>query len=168
MSRSKELGYEEVDSDGVLFVFKSDFGFLVSLKELVQTDPIAIAEKVYENDPESIRNVLVTSFVSEADCDADSLSSDAKREIIEGFITKHGLQECSILAQHMLSYAMIGTIKKKRIDQNQTIGSMISGLLFSRWKNFKNHALLWVYIAAISGIFVCASSKLYMPLIALN
>lgn len=167
MSNSKRQGYEEVDSDGVLYLFKADFGFLASLQELTGSKLFTIAEEIPAGDPEVIRDVLVSSLVKKSGDDVDELSIDSKRELIEDFITRHGLQECSILANHMMSNAMIGDLKKNQIDRHQSIQSLMNHFVISRSTIFKNHAYLWGYLALIFGTYQCISIKLLeMPIVS--
>ena len=163
MSHNKEQGYEEVQSNDQLFVFKADFAFLVSLKQSSGVDAMSIAELVNDQDPESIRDVLIASLYRRSGVDADEIGNEEKITIIEQFFSDHGLQECLILAQHLLSYAMIGNIKKKQIQNNQSITSMIDSLLFSRFESFKSHLRLWVYVGSISGLCVCMTIRIWLP-----
>ena len=166
MSNNKLQGYEEVDHNGQLYLFKADFGFLARLKETTGRFVFTIAEELPAGDPDMVRDVLVCSLVKRAGDDCDDLSVEAKRDLIEEFITEHGLQECTMLANHMMTNSMIGSIKKNKIDRHQTIMGLMESLMISRSQIFRNHALLWVYVATISGICACLSIKLLNPLIA--
>ena len=168
MSRNKLQGYEEVDINGELFIFKGDFGFLVTLKEISEIDPIFISENVINLDPISVRNVLISSLCKKGGIDTEDLSIEDQYKIVEEMITDFGLQECGILAQHLLSHAMLGDIKKNALDSHQNVQSLLNNLVVSRSKIFKNHALLWMYLLGIFGIYQCMSIKLSGMLIALN
>lgn len=153
MSHNKHEGYEEVESNGRLFLFKADFGFLVSLKELFSVDPFIVCNTLFSGNCEPIytRNVLIASLQGE-----ENASIADKTLIIEELITIHGMQECWILAQHLLSHAMIGSKKKSQIMANQNLTS----ILVSRSRSLKNHVLLWVYLFVISMVCQCISIKL--------
>ena len=161
MPRNKLQGFEEVDSNGTLFVFRGNFGFIAEVKELTGKNAFALAETVPEGDAEDIRDVLISSLVRYAKEGTDDLTAENKRDLIEQFITDHGLQECSILANHMLTNAMVGELKKNALDRHQNVQSLLNSLMISRSKIFKNHASLWAYLAAIFGIYQCLSIKLF-------
>jgi len=160
MSRNKAQGFEEVNSGDELYIFKGDFGFLMSLKEMSPVDPIAIAEHVAHLDPEHIRNVLMASLRKRDNIESDDMAEEDIQATIEDLITRHGLQECGILAQHILSHAMIGDLKKNALDRHENVQSLLNDLVVSRSKSFRNHALLWGYSLMIFGIFQCMSIKL--------
>ena len=165
MPRNKLQGYEEVDSNGVLFVFRGNFGFVAAVKELTGKNVFSLTETIPGGDVEDIRDVLIASLVKRAGDDAEDLTAENKQEIIEQFITDHGLQECSILANHMLTNAMVGSLKKNKLDRHQSVQSLLNSLMISRSKIFKNHALLWAYLLAIFGVYQCLSIKLFeMPI----
>lgn len=158
MSHNKRRGYEEVDSEGVKYLFKADFSFLDSLRDVTCKSLFTVSQLVHDGDPQSIRDVLCCSIVNDN-------SLEVNKELCEEFITKHGLQECNILANTMMANSMLGDIKKKQISTNQKVSSLIDGLLISRSKIFKNHVLLWVYVSLISGVSTCLTIKYYGLLI---
>ena len=165
MSHSKLQGYEDVDVDGVCYVFKSDFSFLAELKQVTGVDPLQIYQRFAEDegDPDLVRDVLRCSLVS---ISGKEVEPEKRQSIAEDLITLKGLQETVILAQYLLSYAMIGDKKKSQMrtmEQNQTI---LDALSPSPWKNSRNHLLLWGYVALISGLCACLNFKLYGLLIA--
>ena len=168
MSRNKLQGYEEVDINGELYLFKGDFGFLATLAEISEINPIAISENVINLDPISVRNVLISSLHKKGDIKSDDLTVEDQYRIIEEMITDFGLQECGILAQHLLSHAMIGDLKKNTLDNHKSVQSLMNSLIVSRSKIFRNHALLWMYILVIFGTYVCMSIKFLGVPIVLN
>lgn len=160
MSKNKAQGYETVDSEGQLYVFRGNFGFLEKVKELTGRGVFDVVDSVAKGDPEDVRDVLCASLVKIAADDADEMEDEQKRKTIEEFITKHGFQECNILANHMFTRSMVGDIKKNQIDQHKTVTSLIDHLMTSRLKRFRNHVALWVYMAMISGICVWVNIKI--------
>ena len=159
MPRNKLQGFEEVDSNGVLFVFRGNFGFVAAVKELTGKSVFSLVETIPEGDAGDVKDVLIASLVKRAGDNADDLTPDDKAEIIEQFITDHGFQECCILANHMLTNAMVGNLKKNKLDKHQNVQSLLNSLMISRSKIFKNHAVLWAYLAVIFGIYQCLSIK---------
>ena len=168
MSRNKLQGYEEVYINEELYIFKGNFSFLATLKEISEIDPISISESVNILDPISVRNVLIASLCKKGSIDADDLSIESQYKIIEEMITDYGLQECGILAQYLLSHAMLGDIKKNALDKHQNINSLLNNLVLSRSKIFKNHAFLWAYLLVIFGIYQCMTIKFLGALIVSN
>ena len=168
MSRNKLQGYEKVYINEELYIFKGDFSFLATLAEISEVNPIVISENVINLDPVSVRNVLIASLHKKGDIDSDDLPTEDQNKIIEEMITDFGLQECGILAQHLLSHAMLGDLKKNALENHQSMNSLLNNFVVSRSKIFKNHALLWTYLLVIFGTYVCMSIKFLGVPIALN
>ncbi|MCK5641225.1 MAG: hypothetical protein KAJ19_10520 [Gammaproteobacteria bacterium] len=164
MSRNKLMGYEEVDVDGKIHIFKADFSFLVDVKHDSGIDPISIYNRFEsgEGDAELVLSVLTCSLVSISGVD---VIPEDREKICKDLITLKGLQESVILCRYMMSYAMIGDKKKSQILNMEKTQLLIDKLQPSPLKNLKNHLLLWAYVTLISGICACFSIKLLAPLI---
>ena len=100
--------------------------------------------------PEMIKDVIECSLTHVNNEEVN----DAKRhkvavEIIERF----GIQEASALARDMISRAMIGDIKKKSLEENLKLQSLMDQLFpNSKLSHFWSRGLLWVMTAALSGV----------------
>jgi len=158
---NKREGYESVDVGGVDHLFKADFSFLAELKEEAKADPMDIFSGFASgaSDPILVRAVLVSSLVSIA---GNELVDADKRNAIEKMITEYGLQEAWILAQHMLSYAMIGSIKKSHLGSLEKMNQALGGSL---WMNSSSRLFRWGFPLAIFGGLVCSSTSLSVLLI---
>ena len=165
MSHNKLMGYEDVDVDGVIYVFRSTFGFLAELAEMSGIDPILIHTRFSndEGDPKLVLAVLACSIVSISDA---KVKPEDREKLCEELINLKGLQESAILCRHILTYAMIGDKKKSQILSMEATQQIIDSLQPSHLKSFRNHLLLWGYVALIFGIYACMNFKLLELLIA--
>ena len=161
---NKREGYESVDVDGVDHLFKADFAFLAELKDVAKEDPFRIYSTFAtgEGDPDTVRSVLIASLVS---VDGVNAPDNIRQETIEDLITRFGLQEAWILAQHLLSYAMIGSIKKSRLGDLEKMTQSLGGL---NWVSLKSLQSRWALPLMIFGGSVCISTSLSALLIWLK
>lgn len=161
---NKREGYESVDVGGVDHMFKADFAFLAELKDEAKEDPMRLFASFAtgESDPNMVRAVLVSSIVS---VDGVALPDNIRQEVIEELITRYGLQEAWILAQHLLSYAMIGSIKKSRLGDLEKMTQSLGGL---SWLSLKSLQSRWALPLVIFGASVCISTSLSVLLIWLS
>ena len=152
------MGYEEVEVDGKIHVFKSDFDFLVDVKHASGIDPISIYNRFEsdEGDAELVLSVLTCSLVSISGVD---VIPEDREKICKDLITLKGLQEAVILCRYMMSYAMIGDKKKSQILSMEKTQLLIDQLQPSPLRNLKNHLLLWGYVMLLSGLCVCFNIK---------
>lgn len=140
---------EETFKDGSRTLrFVADYGFLVSVSSIGR-DAARIYIDLSEGtiDPECVRDILV--------CSVADFEDDEKSSLIEDLITRYGLQECAIMAQIMLSHAMIGDVKKRNLAKGEAIQSLTNQLIPSRSKNFAKVGLLWAACCATSTLAVC-------------
>lgn len=153
---NRREGYEAVEVDGSDYLFKADFAFLAELKDESEVDPMVIfsAFASGESDPLLVRAVLISSIEA---VDGLPLVDSDKRVIIENMITLYGLQEAWILAQHMLSYSMIGSVKKSQLGNLEKMAQVLGG---SHWMNSKNLLSRWALPLTIIGVSVCISISL--------
>lgn len=160
MSSNKYLGYDECECDGKTYTFKVDYNFLAELKEYGSTDCMVIynAFCAGEADPVYIRNVLICSIRT---IENSAVNDSDKQQVCEDLITLNGLQEAWMLAQHLLAYSMIGSIKKYLLRKQENIQEIVNSLSPFRFANLKNQLLLWVYLLLISGVCACINFKLF-------
>jgi len=163
---SKYTGHEEIIVDDDLFLFKSDFSFLAALKETAGIDPLQLFAQFSANDadPELVCNVLECSIL---ECNGETIDPNERRAICEELITANGLQECWVLAQHLLSYGMLGDIKKRAARRHGTTQELLEGigLSGSRSTIAIKQLLLWAYLLLISGTCALLNFKIYERLI---
>ena len=158
------MGFEDVDVDGKIYVFRSNFDFLVEVKADSGVDPMMIFNRFEsdEADPLLVLSVLTCSLVS---ISGVPVIPDDREKICKDIVDLKGLQEAVILCRHLMSYAMIGDKKKSQILNLEQTQMLLDQLLPSPLKNFRNHLLLWGYVMLISGICVCINIKWLAPLI---
>lgn len=103
-----------------------------------------------ELNPLYIKDVIECSLVKVNNEEVNE--AQRKKTAIE-IVERFGLQECSILAREMVSRAMIGEIKKKSLEENLKLKTMMNQLFPSSKLNlFTPLGLLWVTIAIASGV----------------
>jgi len=159
---SKYTGHEEVIVDDDLFLFKADFSFLASLKETAGVDPLQIFSQFSHDqaDPELVCNVLECSILEK---NGQAIDPTERRTMCEQLITANGLQECWALAQHLLSYGMLGDVKKRaarRLLTTQEIREAI-GLSGSPLMIVIKQLSVWAYLLLISGACALLNFKIY-------
>lgn len=155
---NKLKGLEEVDVNGCTYIFQGNFEFLAILQHTHGVDPMHAYSTLAsgEGDPKLIRDVLTASLFSKA---GKEISGAKRGEVVEELITLHGLQETCILAQHMLSYGMIGAVKKSRLGQPLPI---LEGLI---WPSLKSRLYRWGVLLILFGSSVCISTSLSVMLL---
>ena len=141
------------------YLFKSNFDYLVRLKQSSSEDPMIIFTKLMNNecDPELVLHSLVCGLHS---IDGVEIAPSDKEFICKNIINTYGYGEAGIAAQALLSYAMIGSKKKSKIDLKQETLNILDSFNLFQLKNLKKRLLLWVLFLLISGLCVCMISKL--------
>ena len=111
MLSNKHLGIERISCDKDEYTFKADFSF-VSLLEQNVADPLVIYEEFASGgcSPERIKEVMSCSILTKNGKDISNVESE-----IEELITRNGLQDCLHLSTLLLSYAIIGDVKKSKL-----------------------------------------------------
>lgn len=162
MATNKKIGIIDVECESDLYVFKSDFSFLASLKQSAR-DPMEIYTDFCDGkiDPETVKSVMLASVKSKNGEHVKDISNE-----IELLITRNGLQECWSLCRHLLAYAMIGDVKKSELRKLKP--SRLSRIITEPFllESLKNRRLLWIYHILISGVCACTSISLYVLLSA--
>lgn len=134
--------------NGDSYKFGGTFGFIrkVALKG---RDPVYLYDDLTTGllPPDHILNILSCSLEQ---VNGDDVTSNHD-EIIEKFIEAAGLQESSFVARIMLSHAMIGSVKKKKIREKDQIQGMQL-----KTKNFlsRNSKRLGLSLVATSLILI--------------
>lgn len=168
MSANKYKGELEIDPGSELevegsknkkYLFKSNFDYLVRLKETSGEDPMVIFTKLMNCEcvPQLVLDAMVCGLHS---IEGEEVKPSDKEIICQNIITKFGYEEGSVIAQALLSYAMIGSKKKSKIDLKQETLDILDSFNLFQLKNLKKRLLLWVLFLLISGICVCMISKL--------
>jgi len=165
---NKYEGEETVEVGKDVYLCKVDFRFLVELKEMAGMDPAAIFTNLNSGDcdPDQIKSVVVCALRSENGKSIEA--EEEKKDIAENIIAGYGLQECWLLSQHLLSYAMIGEISKMKLqslDRKRKFLELVSPF---QSENLKNLLLLWGWHLLIFGLSACFSFSLFVWLISKN
>jgi hypothetical protein len=127
---------------------------MATLKDREGVDPLQALQIISEEcDPETVRAVLAACAV---DPDQD----------IEGHLDRIGLQEGLIVAQRLLTYGLIGDLKKSRLRDLEDLRSEIQILMEggSRSTSSKSRLSSWGWRLLIFGTFACTSINLFVTL----
>jgi len=161
---NKCLGIEEILCDEDKYQFKADFNFTSTLEQQVG-DPMLIYEELASGkcSPETIKGIMTCSLKSKNGVDVSNIDKE-----VEDLITRNGLQDCMFLSNLLLSYAIIGDLKKSELRKLEP--SKLTKLITEPFKleSSKNRRLLWVYHLVISTICVCISFSLFALLFVYN
>ena len=89
----------------------------------------------------TISNILAASLQSK---DAVNVLETDKAEIIKSIIDRYGLQEAGIIARMMLSYSMVGSVKKHQMDRDEITKGLMSQIIGSESMSLKKRGLVWM------------------------
>lgn len=149
---------EEIVIDGENeIVFTADYGFLAAVNSYGKDVSIIYSELNQGlMNPVDVRNVLYSGLPRD---------SSEKIDFIEGLISKHGLQQCSIVAFSLMVYGMIGDAKKSAIERQEEIETALVSLTGSPSKSLKRVGCLWMAQLTILTLLACSISKFLDPCI---
>lgn len=144
---------EEIFKDGDDDIrFVADFGFLVSVSSYGRDVSLVFADiSSGLMPPEDVRNVLVSALVD--------VEESKRPAFIEGLIGKYGILECSSMAYTILCHAMIGDVKKSRVDRGELAQALLTELLPTRSTNIIKLGSLWAAVCLISTGLTCLIFK---------
>lgn len=79
----------------------------------------------------------------------------SKSGTIKQIIEKYGLQEAAMIARMMLSYAMVGSVKKHQMDREEMIKGMMSLIIGSESMSLKKRGCVWMVHWISSALLAC-------------
>ena len=100
----------------------------------------------------TISNILAASLQSK---DAVDVLETDKSELIKSIIDRYGLQEAGIIARMMLSYSMVGSVKKHQMDRDEIIKGLMSQIIGSESMSLKKRGLVWMALWGFSVLQTC-------------
>lgn len=135
----------------------ADFGFLTAVNSHGHEVSKAYVDlSSGDISPIVVRDVLACAMVDIDDCQA----------FAESIIEEYGLQECAIMAQIMLSHAMIGDAKKRSIAKREAMASVLDQMIPSQSTSLRKAGLLWAACFVISTAAACMTTSALSLLIA--
>ncbi len=87
--------------------------------------------------------------------DKAEVNETSKEDIAKSIIERHGLQEAAMICQLMMTYAMVGSIKKSQINKDEIITGMMDQIIGSELMSLKNRGLLWMAHWVSSAVAAC-------------
>lgn len=147
MNRQRECEEIVTDKDaGKSYRFAGTFNFIRMLS-LAGRDPSFIFADLADGllPPDEIKNVI--KFAIE-ELNGEIVADEDREAIAIEFIERAGLTDASLIARIMMSHAMVGTIKKKQLLQQEAIQAIFKSS-HSRWRIFASIGLLWVGSLAV-------------------
>ena len=100
----------------------------------------------------TISDVLSSSMHTKND--AKVLETD-KADLVKSIIDRYGLQEAAMIARLMLSYAMVGSIKKHQLDRGEMLSGLMSQITDSKSMSLKRRGLVWTALCTFFIVQVC-------------
>lgn len=79
----------------------------------------------------------------------------SKIDTVKTIIEKYGLQEAAMIARMMLSYAMVGSVKKHQMDRDEMIQGMMSQIIGSQSMSLKKRGFVWMALSVYSVFLAC-------------
>jgi len=101
---------------------------------------------------EAIKNVLAASLHTK---DAAEVLETDKPDLIESIIDRHGLQEAAMIARMMLSYSMVGSLKKQQLDRSEITKGIMSQVIGSESMSLRKRGLVWMGLWSFSILQTC-------------
>ena len=140
---------EEVFDDGGKEIrLVADFGFLVAINSTCRDVAYIYADISAGLFPaEESREILSCAMID--------VPVDERKAKAEDLITRYGLQECSAVAQIMLSHAMIGDVKKRGAARAEVVRGLVEQMIPSQSENLRRAGLLWAAIFFSSTALAC-------------
>ena len=159
----KRFNQAEFEDDGVTIVFSADFGAARQINELGRDLSLIFIDLENGLFPvEDIRSVLISCLESVG---GQEKIEGEKESYIEYIISKHGIQECSIVARLLLSHALLGDKKKLQTLRAGEVREVIMNLIPSQSKNLLLVGLFLAATSLISTGLVCVIFKFFGNLI---
>ena len=94
---------------------------------------------------EDIKNVLCCACVD----------VDNPDDLIIELINKYGIQECAVMARLLLTHAMIGDVKKLKMDRGEAVRLAMENFINTPSTSLKKVMSLWAGMCAASTALVC-------------
>lgn len=144
---------EIVTGNGKSYRFAGSFAFAETLS-LCGRDVVLIYSDLTLGilPPTDIKNAIKCAMM---EVDGEAVK-DADREALAiEFLEDFGLQECSALSRLLISHAIIGDIKKKRLGTKMEMVGMVEKLSLSRSMISKRAGWRWIAICLILALLAC-------------
>lgn len=145
---------EVVTGNGHSYLFAGTFGNVEAVSFACDADPGEVMRRLYDGEtpPGDIRSVILCCMEER---DNEPVTEHNREEYALEFIEDMGLQDASALAQHLLSFALIGDVKKKQIASAAAIRGMLWRLNPSTLMGFAALGSLWAATTIASALLVC-------------
>lgn len=147
---------EVVTGNGKTYRFSGTIGNIEKLSFL-SGDPSKIFVELSDGamPPTHIKNIITCTM---CEVDNTSISELDLSDTVADFINDFGLQDCAYLCRMLLNHALIGDVKKKRIEKQQKIQKAKKFLTF-RLPQLKRPGLSWAAVLMIFVISACTIIK---------
>jgi hypothetical protein len=148
---------EVVGGDGHSYRFAGTFGNIEAVS-FVCGDPGALYTRLIDGElpPGDIRSVVLCCM---EECDGVPVDSTTREQLADRFVESFGLQDCSLLARHLLGYGLIGDVKKKQIEQQSAIAGLLRTRNPSTLRASVVLGLLWAVTSGTSVLLACLIMK---------
>lgn len=160
MNRQRE--FEEIvkiPDTGRTFRLAATWGFVRELS-LSGEDLSIVYNELVEGllPPVKIKDVIKFALI---EADGKEITGDDRESAAIEILEDGGLIDSSLLARHLIGHIVLGRVKKKQLQNNETVNSITKDLQKtlgrSRWKTFMLLGLLWAAPLLISITALCMS-----------
>lgn len=144
---------ETVTGNGHRYVFSGTFDN-IEAASFVCGDPGDLMRRLCDEElpPADLRSIILCCMDER---DGAPVSANDREQYAVEFVEDFGLQDCALLAKHLLSYGLIGDVKKKQIELSETVRGLIRSPNRSTLKAFAALGLLWAVTCVTSAALVC-------------
>lgn len=147
---------EVVGGNGKQYRFAGTFGNIEAASFLCG-DPAEVFLELAEGatPPTTIRSIILCCI---EDVDGEPVTDNTRDDFATEFVEDFGLQDCSLLARHLLTHAIVGNVKKKQIDRGEKLEGLrrklrLSILTASGRRGWSLAALLLILAGLACTIF---------------
>lgn len=144
---------EAVSGNGHNYLFAGTFGNIEAVS-FVCGDPGQLMARLCENElpPADIRSVMLCCVEER---DGKPVTQQDREDVADEVVESFGLQDCSLLAQHLLGYGLIGDVKKKQIERHEAVAGMARKFSPSTLTGFALLGSLWAVTCVSSAALAC-------------
>ena len=156
----KRRACEEVCSgNGHEYLFSGTIGN-IEAASFVAGDPAQLYSDLNDGKlpPTKVRAVITCCMIEVDGKPVVDLDLEAEAK---AFMDDFGLQDCSYMARRLMSHALIGTVKKKQLEREETATGLIEKLPRFRSMTSAQVGWSWVAISIALGISACMISRLF-------
>jgi len=144
---------ELITGNGHAYVLAGTFGN-IEAAGFVCGDPALLFARLVDGEmpPGDIRSVILCCL---EEVDGVPVDENSRSDMATEFVEDFGLQDCSMLCRHLISYGIIGNVKKKQIERSETVRGLVRKLRLSTLTRSGRRGWWWAASCATLIAAVC-------------